>query len=121
MSKLVIIMIALAACAGTKRSPETYRTDTQKAIETRMGQIESCYAEALKQDGSAGGMVAVKFTVAKKTGKVEQVTLEPGSSTASEPVSTCVLNGLAGLTLTPPDKNDGQATFVFELRPRPAA
>jgi hypothetical protein len=117
----LILAFALVGCAGTKRSPDTYRIDTQRAVEARMGQIERCYAEALTQDATAGGLVAVKFTVEKKTGKVSQVTLEPGTSTAPEPVSNCVLSGLTGLTLAPPDRNDGDATFVFELRPRPAA
>jgi hypothetical protein len=121
MSKLAIgIVVALSACSATKRSPQMYRADTQKVLETRMGQMESCYAEALKADATIGGQVTVKLVVEKKTGKLTNVTIDPTASAAPEPVRLCVINSLSGLALAPPDANEGQATFVFELRPKPS-
>jgi len=121
-SKLALgFVVALSACSATKRSPQMYRADTQKVLESRMGQIESCYAEALKADAKVGGMVTVKFVVEKKTGKLTNVTVDPGQSAAPEPVLLCVVSSLNGLALAPADANEGQATFAFELRPKPTS
>jgi hypothetical protein len=120
VSMKLAIVIVLSACSATKRSPQIYRADTQKVLETRMAQMESCYAEALKADAKVGGLVTVKLVVEKKTGKLTNVTIDPAKSAAPEPVRLCVLNSLTGLALAPPDANEGQATFVFELRPKPS-
>jgi hypothetical protein len=118
MSKLVFgVVVALSGCAATKRSPQTYRADTQRVLESRVDQIQRCYAQALQGDATAGGTVTVQFTVAKKTGTLANVTIDPAKSTAKEPVTLCVLNGLAGLVLQPPDANEGRASFTFELLP----
>ncbi len=120
MKKLAILAFALAACAGTKRDTATYRADTEKVLQSRVAQIESCYAAALAGDAAAKGTVTVSFTVAKKTGMIESVAIDRAHSTATEPVTKCVTDALVGLKLEPPDKNEGRATFTFELDPRPA-
>lgn len=121
MSKLAVFVVVLSACSATKRSPQMYRADTQKLLETRMGQMESCYAEALKADANVGGMVTVKFVVEKKTGKLTNVTVDAAQTAAPEPVLMCVVNSLAGLALAPADANEGQASYAFELRPKPTS
>jgi hypothetical protein len=106
--------------AGTKRDTATYRADTQKVLQSRLAQIETCYAPALAGDASAKGTVTVTFTVAKKTGVIEAVAIDRARSTAVEPVGKCVTDAMVGLKLDPPDANEGRATFTFELDPRPA-
>ncbi|MGE5186118.1 MAG: AgmX/PglI C-terminal domain-containing protein [Acidobacteriota bacterium] len=115
--KLAIALIALAACGGTARGLEAYRTDTQKLLDTRTGQIQSCYDSALKADAKAGGTVAIQFTVAKKTGEVTNATIDKAKTTAPDSVGGCVLEAVKGLKLDPPDRNEGQATFVYEFKP----
>ena len=118
ITPLAVFTIAMAtACAATKRSPQAYRADTQKALESRDAQIKSCYDELLKQDATAGGTVTIRFVVEKKTGTFTQATVDPSSSNAKEPLLLCVLNAVNGLKLDPPDANEGQATFTYELRP----
>jgi hypothetical protein len=62
----------------------------------------------------AAGTVAVQFVVEEKTGKI----LTPSSlpeSTAPEPLQQCVVNGLNGLALDPPDQRKGMATMTFDF------
>ncbi len=118
MPKLTLFAAALlAACAGTKRTPETYRADTQKVLETRNAQIKSCYDGLLANDPAAAGTVTVKFVVEKKTGAFTKATLDPNATTAKEPLTLCVIEAMSGLKLEPPDANEGQATFSYELKP----
>jgi hypothetical protein len=62
----------------------------------------------------AAGTVAVSFVVEEKTGKI----LTPSSlpeSTAPEPLRECVVRGLDGLALDPPDQRKGMATVTFDF------
>ena len=118
IAPLTLLAVALgAACAGTKRSPQAYRVDTQKALETRSGQIKSCYDELLRKDPAAAGTVTVRFVVEKQTGAFAKAAVDPSKSTAKEPLIACVLDAIHGLELDPPDANEGQATFSYELAP----
>jgi hypothetical protein len=109
--------LALGACAGSARSVETYRADTRALLETRSAAIKTCYDKTLAGDPSAKGIVAVTFTVEKKTGEVKKAMLDSAKTSASGALSECVLQAIAGLKLAPPDANDGEATFVYELAP----
>lgn len=115
VTALAVAMVA--GCAGTKRSPQAYRADTRKVLETRNEQIKSCYDKVLGSDAGAGGTVTVRFVVEKKTGALTKVTVDPSRTTAKEPLLVCVLEAVNGLKLDPPDANEGQATFSFDLRP----
>jgi hypothetical protein len=115
--KLGLLVIALAACGGMKRSQTVYRADTQQLLASRTSQLESCYAKTLAANGQASGLVTVSFTVEKKTGKLKEAKADQAHTTAPEPVVLCVLESLAGLTLQPPDGNDGKATFAYDLHP----
>lgn len=117
LALLALLAATTAACAATKRSPQAYRTDTQKVLETRHAQIKTCYDEALKTDAGLAGTVTVRFVVEQKTGAFTKATVDPATSTAKEPLVLCVLNAVAGLKLDPPDTNEGQATFSYELKP----
>ncbi len=114
-------LVALtAACGGKARGPDTYRADTENMLGMRMGQLQSCYDEALAKDPNVAGTVKVQFVVAKKTGVVTDAKVDP-ASTAPESLNSCVLQALEGLKLDPPDKNEGRATFEYAFQPRPAS
>lgn len=113
----VLAVAMVTACGATKRSPQGYRVDTQKVLETRNGQIKSCYDKLLEGDAGAGGTVTVRFVVEKETGTFTKATVDPNTSNAKEPLVLCVLEAVNGLKLDPPDANEGQATFSYELRP----
>lgn len=114
---LVLCAIGLLGCAGTKRSQAVYRQDTQAVLETRRDRITTCYDQALETDPKITGMVTVRFVVEKKTGTFRSTTVDPTKSNATEPLVVCVLEAMKGLTLNPPDSNEGRATFVYEFRP----
>lgn len=120
ISILGLLAVATAACSGTARGLETYRTDTQQLLSSRDAQIKSCYDDALKADGKLAGTVAIHFVVEKKTGELSGATIDPTRSTASKPLGDCVLTAVKGLKLVPPDKNEGRATFVYEFKATPA-
>lgn len=117
----VVLGFALtaAACGGKARGPESYRADTQQLLDLRAAQIKSCYDEALAANATLAGTVRVTFVVEKKTGEITKAEIDPASN-APEPLGACVLQGLQGLKLDPPDKNEGQATFEYAFSPTPA-
>src|SRR5262249_27071268 len=47
------LIASVAACGGTARGLEAYRTDTANLLETRNAQLQSCYDDALKSDAKA--------------------------------------------------------------------
>ena len=118
MKSLWLAVIAISgACAATKRSPEAYRNDTRKVLDTRTGKIAVCYDQILSKEERVGGTVTIDFVVEKKTGKFTSAKVVPASSGAPEPIVTCILDAMKGLALEPPDGNEGHATFVFDLHP----
>jgi hypothetical protein len=110
---------AMAACSGTARGLEAYRTDTQKLLDTRSAQLQSCYDDALKGNDKLAGTVTVDFVVAKKSGTITNAVVDAPHSTAPAPLGDCVVKAIDGLTLDPGDRNDGHATFVYEFKPAP--
>ena len=111
------LVASAAACGGTARGLEAYRDDTSQLLETRNAQLQSCYDEALKTDSKIAGTVTVQFVVAKKTGTIENATVDQAKSSAPPVLGQCVVNAVNGLVLTPADKNEGHATFTYEFKP----
>lgn len=113
---------ALAACATLAgcsvsyyaRSPEDYRQATRALLESRESTFKDCYAGVLESAPDAAGTVAVQFVVEEKTGKIVTPTSLP-ESTAPQPLQECVVNGLNGLALDPPDQRKGMATMTFDF------
>jgi hypothetical protein len=96
------------------RSPDDYRKATRALLESKQSDFKQCYASVIAKTPDAQGSVTVAFTVEEKTGKI----LTPASlptSTAPEPLQACVVNGLNGLTLDPPDQRTGAATMTFDF------
>lgn len=114
------LVACVAACSGTSRGLEAYRTDTSKLLETRSAQLKRCYDDALETDDKAAGTVTVHFVVAKDTGVISKPAVDQARSSASPALRRCVVRAIDGLVLAPPDGNEGRATFVYELTPTPA-
>lgn len=114
------LLAGAAACSGTARGLEAYRADTGKLLETRSAQLKSCYDDALKTDAKLAGTVTVQFVVQKGTGVITGPAVDQTKSTAPPALGQCVVNAIDGLTLAPPDRNEGRATFVYEFTPAPA-
>lgn len=117
MIKLSFVpFVLLAACGGKARSVDVYRADTRMLLDNRGSQIQGCYDQLLASDPSLAGTVKVRFVVARKTGAVENATIDP-ASTAPAPLGNCVLQALAGLRLDPADRNEGRAAFEYSFQP----
>jgi hypothetical protein len=114
--KRALVLVVIAAC-GTARNADTYRADTQKLLASHEPALKKCYDSALESDAKAAGMVAVHFTVKRKTGAVTHAALDKKGTTAPDAVGDCVLEAVRGLTLAPADRHDGNATFVYEFKP----
>lgn len=110
-------LLAIVGCEFHARSPEQYRDDTQALIQANAPAIEQCYTAALQQDKALAGQVKVTFVVEPETGKI----VNPQADASAPPaLGQCVTQVLGGLTLTPPDEREGQATWVFDFQARPA-
>jgi hypothetical protein len=115
-----VVLGMVAGCSFAARSPDMYRDDTQKLLDTRAGDIKACYDGILKTDSKAEGLVVVRFDVAEDTGQITKVALDDAKSTAPAPVRECVTKGLEGLVLKPGDARLGKATFSWEFKANPA-
>jgi hypothetical protein len=117
LSKSWVIFAALAGLVGCQfhaRSAKDYRDVTSQLLETRGGQVQSCYNDALKADPSAKGLVVLHFNVAEETGVLGGFEVQP-ESTAPAALSQCVVKSLQGLVLQPPDARKGDATFSWDF------
>ncbi len=110
------VSLSTVACQFHARSPEDYRNVTQELLQTKQSEIKSCYDDLLKKDRKAGGMVKVNFTVEHDTGKIKDTKVDPNGTTAPAELGECVVKAIDGLTLAPPDKRDGLATFEYEFK-----
>jgi hypothetical protein len=115
-----VLLAGAVGCSSMARGPEQYRDDTQALLDTRQPALKECYDAALKSRPTSEGSVKVRFTVASETGRIVNAKVDEASSTAPEAVRECVLRALDGLAVTPPDEQDGHATFVWEFRVKPA-
>ncbi|MBX3259188.1 MAG: AgmX/PglI C-terminal domain-containing protein [Labilithrix sp.] len=116
MKTALLVLASLATVVGCAyRSPEMYRDDTTKVLETKQADIRACYDEVLKGTPGAGGTVTVKFEVETEEGKIQNVVVDRPTSTAPDAVGECVRKNIEGLVISPPDKRLGQATYVYEF------
>jgi hypothetical protein len=117
MRGLMSLSLLFALGCGTARDVGTYRSDTQKLLETRRADLGRCYDEALRADAKLGGAVAVRFLVERKSGVIKEAAIDSSRSTAPTALGACVLKAVEGLRIDPGDRNDGRATFVYEFKP----
>jgi hypothetical protein len=107
------LSLGLLGCKFAKRGPDKYRDDTRALLETKSGELKTCYDGVLAGDKAAKGSVTVWFMLQKDTGVIMDAKVEDAS--ASQGVQDCVTNSLVGLQLDPPDADDGHATFTYEF------
>lgn len=113
---LSALVFVLAGCSASfyARSPDDYKSATRALLESKQSSFSSCYEGVLKNTPDAAGTVAVKFVVQEKTGKIITPAALP-ESTAPAALQECVVQGLDGLALDPPDQRKGDATMTFEF------
>jgi len=122
--KLLVALSSLAALAGCSfaaRSPEMYARDTEAVLATKTDAIRACYDGVLKTAPTAGGTVAITFDVETHAGRIVNVAVSQGNTTAPAPVVSCVTQGLDGLALNPPDSRVGKASWTYHFTPPPPA
>lgn len=115
-SLFALLTGATVGCSYYARSPEDYRDATQAVLDTKSQDIKACYDSALKGQPELQGRVTVQFGVEAETGRVKDVKVDPAGTQAPETLSACVVNALNGLALTPPDKREGVATWVYDFQ-----
>ncbi len=106
--------LSLSACSFHARSAEDYKQATRALLETQQSSFKQCYEGVIATTPHAAGSVAISFELEEKTGKIVSPKSLP-ESTAPEPLQQCVVNGLNGLVLDPPDQRRGLATMTFEF------
>jgi hypothetical protein len=113
---LLPLALSSAACSFEyhARSPEDYRAATRALLESKQSDFTNCYEGVIKATPDAKGTVAVSFEVEEKTGKIVTPKSLP-ESTAPQELQACVVNGLNGLALDPPDQRKGVATMTFDF------
>jgi hypothetical protein len=107
---------ASSACSFLARDTATYERDTSALLDTRGGQLQSCYDQELTRNPDMAGKLTVTFTVEKKSGKVTQMAWDKNRTTVSDSLASCVTTALEGLALAQPDQRDGSATFSYTFR-----
>jgi hypothetical protein len=112
---LLGVVVGASGCGAGARLPDQYKADTRMLLETRNGDIKACYDAALTEDQNLSGKVVVHFIVEAETGMIKEAAVLP-ESTAPENLSSCIVNAISGLTLDPPDINDGDATFMWQFQ-----
>lgn len=125
IATITLASVAAVGCSFAARSPDMYRDDTKAILETKNNDIRACYDGVLKGTPGVQGKVTVKFNVETEAGKFTNIAVDPANTTAPAAVSDCVVKSINGLAITPPDKHEGEATFVWEFSapaaPAPAA
>jgi hypothetical protein len=117
---LLALVASSIGCSFYARSPEDYRDETQKLLDTKAADIKACYDTALMGQQDLQGKVTVAFTVEAETGMLKDVKVDPAGTTAPAELQTCVTNAVSGLALAPPDKRDGQAIWIYDFTAQPS-
>jgi hypothetical protein len=107
--------IAVTAQGCALRDARTFVSDTQSVTAPKQEVIRACHTQALKSNPSAAGLVVVNFTWEKDTGKMTNLVVVPGQTTAPAELQTCVTKNLEGLLLQPPDKQTATITWSYDF------
>jgi hypothetical protein len=112
-----IVAVASLSAGCAARSDNIYAQDVTKVFNAQGSALTDCQAQAVKQDASAAGTVAVKFKVKEKTGAFVDPAIIPEKTTAPESLQQCVLTYIPGLKLMPGDNRPAAATYEFVFSP----
>jgi hypothetical protein len=107
------VAAALQGCA--LRDARTFVSDTQSVTAPKQEVIRACHTQALKTNPTAAGLVVVNFTWEKDTGKMTNLVVVPGQTTAPTELQACVTKNLEGLMLQPPDKQTATITWSYDF------
>jgi hypothetical protein len=110
----VAAALVLVSCAHARTSAE-YAADTGKALSAKGPEIKACYDRVLTTNPTAAGRVAVSFTVEADNGEIDQGHVDAAQTTAPQQVSECVLAAIPTVSISPPDRKQGQASWVWEF------
>ena len=113
---LITAVFFLFGSSCIMRSTEDYQAETKKLVETKSGSIKDCLDNARAAAPETSGEVVVTFTVAKKTGALENIAADSDKSTAPPALQECVTSALAGLALDPGDMGPGEVTATWSLQ-----
>ena len=111
---IVAPLLLAAGCSFHARDADTYRQVTRELVDTRSPEIKECYDVALQTNETVSGAVVVNFVVEKKTGKIMNPVVDPGTTAPAE-LAKCVVDAIDGLQLDPADAREGQATFTWHF------
>ena len=112
-----LLALSAAAYGGCAiRSPDMYRDDTRRLLESRRAILAACYDAELQTHPTAGGQVFVRFTIERDSGKLLHAQIDDLLSTPNRTLRGCVLDAMRGLVLAPPDERNGDATFTWEFQ-----
>src|SRR5215212_5894785 len=106
---------ALAACKSAGMGPET-RADITAQLKTAEAPIQACYADALKKNRKARGIISLRFVAEASTGQFKNINVlrdEP-----SDPAITrCVVAEVSKLKLSKPTSSSVQIDQPIRLMP----
>lgn len=111
----VILALGASATGCAVRDATMFINDTQTVTAPKQEAIRACHTEALKTNPAAAGLVVVSFTWQKDTGKLTDLAVVPGQTTAPAELQACVTKNLEGLMLAPPDKQNGRMTWSYDF------
>lgn len=111
---------SLSGCTFYARDQKDYRDATTKLLETKSGDIDTCYDNALKATPGVKGKVTVLFNVEEKTGRVVDVKADPARTDAPQALVDCVATNISGLVLNPADQRKGIAAFEYKFEQKKA-
>jgi hypothetical protein len=106
---------ALAACKSAGMGPET-RADIAAQMRTAEGPIQACYAEALKKNRRAKGVISLRFLAEANTGEFKSINVlrdEP----ADPAITQCVVGEVGKLKLAKPTSSAVMIDQPIRLMP----
>lgn len=106
---------ALAACKSAGMGPET-RADIAAQMRTAEAPIQACYADALKKNRRARGVIALRFLAEANTGQFTSINVlrdEPGDPA----ITQCVVGEVGKLKLSKPTSSSVMIDQPIRLMP----
>jgi len=119
-ARLVVLVVPLVGC-GTARSTMAYRDAVATLVAAKAPAITACYNRVLATAPTAAGAVAANFVFEPGTGKLSSLKLDSAHTTASPEVGACVVSNLSDVSISPPDRKRGEASWTWTFSARPPA
>ena len=106
---------ALTACASAGMGPET-RADIAAQMRLAEPPIQACYADALKKNRRAKGVISLRFVAEASTGQFKSINVlrdEPRDPA----ITQCVVGEVGKLKLSKPTSSSVQINQPIRLMP----